>query len=210
VTEIKNSLKNVFLHVRCRCRRSVDRSCRLRDPGHAGGADRQPLLPLHLPQLVGVARHVQLAPPPQQLPRQRHVLDDNLSSALVLVFSCRLTFCLGPVNHRHHRRVAGESRCVVAPPCPRSTARLQRSPIGRVESFRSWSSHSSAFNSPRHPSNYPDNTTWCQSLEGHWPSIALITESKSSALARGTSLSRFLLLFLSCRTLQPCLDLGSR
>ena len=28
--------------------------------------------------------------------------------------------------------------CVVAPPCPRSTARLQRSPIGRVESFRGW------------------------------------------------------------------------
>ena len=42
---------------------------------------------------------------------------------------------------RHRRRVAGEGRHFVAPPCPRSTARLQRSPVGRVESFRSWSSH---------------------------------------------------------------------
>ena len=38
-------------------------------------------------------------------------------------------------------RVAGEGRRVVAPPCPRSTARLKSSPVGRVESFRSWSSH---------------------------------------------------------------------
>jgi len=44
-------------------------------------------------------------------------------------------------HHQHHGRVAGEGRRVVAPPCPRSTARLQRSPVGRVESFRSWSSH---------------------------------------------------------------------
>ena len=44
-------------------------------------------------------------------------------------------------NHHHHVRVAGEGRRVVAPPCQRSTARLQSSPIGRVESFRSWSSH---------------------------------------------------------------------
>ena len=47
-------------------------------------------------------------------------------------------------NHRRRRRrrrVAGEGRRVVAPPCPRSTARLQSSPIGRVESFRTWSSH---------------------------------------------------------------------
>ena len=44
-------------------------------------------------------------------------------------------------NNNHHGRVAGEGRRVVAPPCPRSTARLQSSPIGRVESFRSWSSH---------------------------------------------------------------------
>ena len=46
-------------------------------------------------------------------------------------------------NHHHHRkvRVANEGRRVVAPSCPRSTARLQRSPVGRrVESFRSWSS----------------------------------------------------------------------
>jgi len=34
-------------------------------------------------------------------------------------------------------RVAGEGRRAVAPPCPRSTARLQSSPVGRVESFRS-------------------------------------------------------------------------
>jgi len=34
-------------------------------------------------------------------------------------------------------RVAGEGRRVVAPPCPRSTARPQSSPVGRVESFRS-------------------------------------------------------------------------
>ena len=44
-------------------------------------------------------------------------------------------------HHDHHVRVAGEGRCVVAPTCPPSTARLQGSPIGRVESFRSWSSH---------------------------------------------------------------------
>ena len=45
------------------------------------------------------------------------------------------------LHHQHHVRVADEGRRVVAPPCPRSTARLRRSPIGRVESFRSWSSH---------------------------------------------------------------------
>ena len=45
------------------------------------------------------------------------------------------------LNRHHHCRVAGDGRRVVAPPCPRSTARLQRSPIKRVESFRSWSSH---------------------------------------------------------------------
>ena len=44
-------------------------------------------------------------------------------------------------HHHYHGLVAGEGRRVVAPPCRRSTARLQRSPIGRVESFRSWSSH---------------------------------------------------------------------
>ena len=44
-------------------------------------------------------------------------------------------------HHHHHGRVAGEGRRVVAPPCLRLTARLQSSPIGRVESFRSWSSH---------------------------------------------------------------------
>ena len=45
-------------------------------------------------------------------------------------------------HYRHHRRVAGEGRRVVSPPCPRSTAaRLQRSPVGRLQSFRSWSSH---------------------------------------------------------------------
>jgi len=38
---------------------------------------------------------------------------------------------------RFNRRVAGEGRHVIALPCPRSIARLQRSPIGRVESFRS-------------------------------------------------------------------------
>ena len=40
-------------------------------------------------------------------------------------------------HHHHHQvRAAGERRRVVAPPCPRSTARLQSSPVGRVESFR--------------------------------------------------------------------------
>jgi len=38
----------------------------------------------------------------------------------------------------HQVCIAGESRRVVAPPCP---WHLQRSPIGRVESSRSWSSH---------------------------------------------------------------------
>jgi len=47
-------------------------------------------------------------------------------------------------HHYHRRRVAGEGRrvVVVPSPCPRSTARLQSSPLGRVESFRSWSSTS--------------------------------------------------------------------
>ena len=40
-------------------------------------------------------------------------------------------------HHHHYVRVVSEGRRVVAPPCPRSTARLQRSPIGRVESFLS-------------------------------------------------------------------------
>ena len=45
-------------------------------------------------------------------------------------------------HHHHHQvRVAGEGRRVVASPSPRSTACLQRFPSGRVESFRSWSSH---------------------------------------------------------------------
>jgi len=45
-------------------------------------------------------------------------------------------------EHLHHQvRIASEGRRVVAPPCPRSTTRLQRSPIRRVESFRSCSSH---------------------------------------------------------------------
>jgi len=44
-------------------------------------------------------------------------------------------------HHHHRRRIAAEGRRIVAPPCPRSTARLQSSPIGRMESFRSWSSH---------------------------------------------------------------------
>jgi len=49
---------------------------------------------------------------------------------------------LGYGYHHHHQvRVASDGRSVVAPPCPRSTARLQRSPIGRVESFLSWSGH---------------------------------------------------------------------
>ena len=49
----------------------------------------------------------------------------------VMIQSCTLI-------HHHHGR---EGRRVVAPPCPRSTARLHRTPVGRVESFRSWSSH---------------------------------------------------------------------
>jgi len=53
--------------------------------------------------------------------------------------------CVGPTStssvmsfhhHHHHDHVDGEGRRVVAPPCPRSTARFQSSPIVRVESFR--------------------------------------------------------------------------
>ena len=43
------------------------------------------------------------------------------------------------MSHQFH--VADEGRRVLAPPCPQSTARLQRFPIGRVESFHSWSTH---------------------------------------------------------------------
>ena len=69
---------------------------------------------------------------------------------LLLLLRCRTTITLQPaadisarvrlqVSYQHHHgSVAGEGRRVVA---PRSTARLQRSPVGRVESFRSWSSH---------------------------------------------------------------------
>jgi len=52
-----------------------------------------------------------------------------------------LTTEWGGCNHHRRHRVAGEGHCVIAPPCPRSTACLQRSPIRWVESFRSWSSH---------------------------------------------------------------------
>ena len=44
-------------------------------------------------------------------------------------------------HYLHYRCVAGKGHHVVAPPCPWSTARLQRSPVGRVESFHSWLSH---------------------------------------------------------------------
>ena len=46
-------------------------------------------------------------------------------------------------HHHHHARVASEGRRVVASPRrpTRLTARLQMSPVGRVKSFRSWSSH---------------------------------------------------------------------
>ena len=54
---------------------------------------------------------------------------------------CSTEHACGPTLHHHQFHVADEGRRVVAPPCPRSTARLQRSPIGRVESFRSWSTH---------------------------------------------------------------------
>ena len=67
----------------------------------------------------------------------RHICRDS-------AFKLSKSACLFPHHHRHHHhhgRVAGEGRRVVAPPCPRSTARLQSSPVGRVESFRSWSSH---------------------------------------------------------------------
>ena len=46
------------------------------------------------------------------------------------------------VNTRHHHgRVAGEGCGVVAPPCPWSTACLQRSPVRQVESFCSCNFH---------------------------------------------------------------------
>jgi len=44
-------------------------------------------------------------------------------------------------HHHHHGWVASEGCHVVAPPCPQSTAHLQRCPVGWVESFRSWLSH---------------------------------------------------------------------
>ena len=58
-----------------------------------------------------------------------------------IVTSATLYDTIREKTRDHHCRVAGEGHRVVAPPCPRSTARLQSSPIGRVESFRSWSSH---------------------------------------------------------------------
>ena len=65
----------------------------------------------------------------------RHMLSCDTSHSIVF----------GHHHHHHHHyghhgRVADEVRRVVAPPCPWSTARLQSSPVGRVESFRSWSS----------------------------------------------------------------------
>jgi len=59
-----------------------------------------------------------------------HVGLRPLSSVLQLFRICVCSY---------RRRVAGEGRRVVAPPWP--TTRLQRSPVGRVESCRSWSSH---------------------------------------------------------------------
>jgi len=58
------------------------------------------------------------------------------SSIVLYVTACRRT-----KHHRSHHRVTGGGRRVVAPPCPRSTALPRRFPVGRLESFRSWSSH---------------------------------------------------------------------
>jgi len=80
---------------------------------------------------------------------------DFQSSSCVLVLAGGLRLCCFNRNnltavpsrleitnrHHDHGRIADEGRRVVAPRCPRSTARLQSSPVGRVESFRSWSSH---------------------------------------------------------------------
>ena len=66
-----------------------------------------------------------------------------LLSRLVARVEKSVCVCLSacPSNHHHHHgRVAGEGRRVVALPCPGSTAHLQSSPVGRVESFRSRSS----------------------------------------------------------------------
>jgi len=60
----------------------------------------------------------------------------------VTIKCCRLSSTRQYNHHHHHQvRVASEGRRVVAPPCPQLTACLQRSPIGRAESFRSWSTH---------------------------------------------------------------------
>ena len=55
------------------------------------------------------------------------------------IYVCGLftSLCVSSSRSRSRR---GPSRRCTSPPCPRSTARLQSSPIGRVESFRSWSS----------------------------------------------------------------------
>ena len=45
------------------------------------------------------------------------------------------------IHHHHHRPHSQRGHRIIALPRPRSTACLQRSPIGRVESFRSWLSH---------------------------------------------------------------------
>ena len=63
----------------------------------------------------------------------------NWYSLSVSVFL--LLKCLVDAAVDHHCCIASEGRRVVAPPCPRSTARLQRSPVGRVKSYHSWSSH---------------------------------------------------------------------
>ena len=60
------------------------------------------------------------------MPHQLHAVTDTQSCS----------------QYHHCRRcVAGDGQRVSAPLSPRSTARLQRTPMGPVESFRSWSSH---------------------------------------------------------------------
>jgi len=80
-----------------------------------------------------VVEAISSAPPPEE---RGHVATDSLCPTVC----CDLTRSFDGIHH-HHCRVGSEGRRVVAPPCPRSTARLQSSPVGRVESFRSWSSH---------------------------------------------------------------------
>jgi len=78
---------------------------------------------------------------------QRSVCESYASLCQITLNTCWSSLCLHPSivfklsPSAYHRRIACEGHRVVALPCPWSTARLQRSPVRRAESFQGWTSY---------------------------------------------------------------------